>query len=75
MTLSVHLLNGRIVGVLVRNEEGALDGATVRVVSTFLEDFIVNVNVVVIDGIIKGNHDHLGNLCRLQFAGNLCAVR
>ena len=53
MALSVQFLDSRVVGVLVRDEVGALDGAAVRVVSAFLEDLIVNVDVVVVHGIVK----------------------
>lgn len=74
VALSVHFLHCRVVGVLVRNEEGSLDSAPVRIVATVLEQLLQNVDVVVVDGIVERDHDHLRHLAGLQFAGNLSSI-
>jgi len=82
VTEVVHVLDGRVVAVLVRDEEGGLDVTAVGVLSLLVKDFLVQVDVVVVDGIIEGNCDHLGYILAVgsggsnfaETAGNLCAV-
>lgn len=74
MAPPVQFLYSRVVGVLMRHEEGALDLAPVRVVSSFPEDSVVDVDVVVVDGIVEGDGDHLGNCVGLQLPGDLGSV-
>lgn len=71
MALPVELLDGGVVGVLVADEEGSLDGATVRVDEVLLEDLVVDVDVVNVDGAVEGQGHHLGNLTDLQVSGDL----
>lgn len=52
------------------DEEGGLDGALVGVV-TLVENQLVQVHVVVINGVIEGKCDHLGHLGGLEVVGNL----
>ena len=79
VALSVHVLNCRVVCILVRDKEGGFNVTAVGVSSLFVEDFIIEIDVVVVDGIIKGDSDHLGNTFavvrgRAQVAGNLRTV-
>ena len=62
VALPVQLLDGGVVGVLVRHEEGALDLAAVRVLHLSAEDVLVQVDVVRVDGAVEGDGDHLGDL-------------
>ena len=59
----------------MREEEGGLDGTAVRVVASLLEQALVHLDVVVVDGIIEADHDHLGDGVRLQATGDLRPVR
>lgn len=74
MSFTMKFLDGGIVAVLVRDEKGALDGAAVRVVAAVLEDFFVDFDVVVVDGIVEGDGHHLGDGVRLQFARDLGSI-
>ena len=69
MTLVVHVLDSRVVGVLVRDKVGGLDVAAVGVLPLPVEDLIVQVNVVVVDGIVKGDGDHLGHVLAVGTTG------
>ena len=51
-----------VVRVLVADEEGALDGASVGVDEVVPEDLLVDVDVVHVDGAVEGQGDHLGDL-------------
>lgn len=65
VTLAVSLLDGGVVGVLVGDEEGGLDVAAVGVAPlTRGKHFLVQLDVVVVDGVIEGDDDHLGNVFR-----------
>ena len=82
VTKVVHVLDGGVVAVLVRDKEGGLDVAAVGVLALLVEDFLVQVNVVVVDGVVEGDCDHLGNVLAVgsggsdsaETAGNLCSV-
>jgi hypothetical protein len=75
VTLAVSLLNGGVVGVLVGDEEGGLDVAAIGVAPLARgEHFLVQLDVVVVDGVIEGDDDHLGNVLGGQIAGDLGAV-
>ena len=75
VALPVQLLDGRVVGVLVRDKEGSLDLATVGILHLPAEYVLVQVDVVRVDCPIEGDGDHLGNLGRVDVARNSCAVR
>jgi hypothetical protein len=66
----VHVLNGRVVAVLVRDKEGGLDVTAVGVLALLVEDLLVQVNVVVVDGVVKGDGDHLGNVLTVRAGGS-----
>ena len=68
MALAVDFLDGRVVGVFVRNEESGLDVASVRILALAVEHVLVEFDVVVVDGVVEGDHDHLRHLFRFQFA-------
>ena len=70
VTQAVHVLNSRVVAVLVRDKEGGLDVATVGVLALLVEDLLVQVNVVVVDGVVKGDGDHLGNVLAVRAGGS-----
>lgn len=74
MALPMHLLHRGIVGVLVRNEERSFNRAAIWIIAALFENLFVNIDIVVVDGIIECDHDHLWHLCWLQFARDLCAV-
>ena len=52
----------------MRDKEGGLNVAAVGVLALAIEHVFVEVNVVVVDGIVEGDHDHLRHLLSLQFA-------
>lgn len=62
MTLAVQLLDRGVVRVLVRHEERASDLAAVGVLPLAVEDLVVEVDVVHVDGAVEGDGDHLGHL-------------
>jgi len=74
VSLTVHLLDGRVVGVLMRDKEGGLDRTSIGVVATILEDLLVDINVVVIDSVIKRDSDHLGYTAGLELTGDLGTI-
>ena len=73
VSLAVDLLDGRVVGVLVGNEESGLDVAAVGILALAVEHLLVQVDVVVVDGVVERHHHHLRHLLRLQFARHFCA--
>jgi len=66
VSLSVDLLNGGVVAVLMGNVESGLDVATVGVFASAVEHEVVQVDVVVVDGVIEGDHNHLWDLFEVQ---------
>lgn len=75
MTTTVEVLNGRIVGVSVRNEEGSFSLAAVGVLADTAEDLLVKVNVVTVYGSVECQSDHLRNVGGFQTAGDAGTVR
>ena len=73
MSLAVDFLNGRVIAVLVRYEEGSLDVASVGILALSVEHILVQVDVVVVDGVVEADHDHLRDLTGVQFAGDFRA--
>lgn len=47
-----------------------LDVASVRILPLAIEHFAVQVDVIVVDGIIEGDCDHLRHVFRRQVAGD-----
>ena len=58
----------------MRDEESRLDRTSVRIISSLLEDFIVGVDIVVVDSVIEGDGDHLRNCSWLQLVRDLSSV-
>lgn len=67
-------LQRSVVGVLVRREESAPNLAAVRVLPLAVEDFVVEVDVVHVDGTVEGDGDHLRHLVGLDVARDAGAV-
>ena len=74
MAASVQVLDGRIVGVLVGDEEGTADLAAVGVHSVSVEDLVIEIDVVDVDGSVEGDGDHLGHLLGLKTSRDTRAV-
>ena len=70
----VCLLDCGIVGVLVGDEEGGFNIATVRVLPLAVEYVLVKFDVIVVDGVIKGDGDHLGDVLGRQVVRDAGAV-
>ena len=59
--------------------EGSLDVTAVRILPLLVENLGVEVNVVVVDGVVEGDGDHLrdsvaGTSIGTETSRNLCAV-
>lgn len=74
VSFPVRLLNGGVVGVLVRDKERRLDVAAVGVLPLAAEDLLVQFDVVVVDGVVEGDGDHLGHVFGRQVSGYRRAV-
>ena len=74
VTAPVQILHRRVVGVLVRHEECTAYLAAVRVHTVAVEDLVVEVDVVDVDGAVEGDGDHLGHLLGLEATGDARAV-
>lgn len=70
MSFAMHFLYARVVGVFVRDEKCGLDIAAVRVFAFSVENFFVQINVIVVDGVVKGDCDHLGYIFGWEIARN-----
>lgn len=74
MAFSMHFLHGGVVGVFVRNEEGRFDITTVRILAFAVENLLVQFDVVVVDGIVEGDGDHLGHILGGEIPGYRGAI-
>lgn len=74
VTFPVSLLDGGVVGILVRDEVSGFDIASVRVLAFAVKDLFVEFDVVVVDGIVEGDGDHLRDVLGRQVTGDDCAV-
>lgn len=74
MSFAMQFLHSAVVGVLVRYKERSLDVTTVGVFPLSIEHFFIQRNVVIVNGIIEGDGDHLGNFFRRQIPGNVGSV-
>ena len=72
VTISVEVLDLGVVCPLVGHVEGGLDGAAVGVVSLG-EEILVELFIQIIDGIVEGEKDELGDLVRAVTSGNVSA--
>lgn len=74
MTLSECFMNSRVIGVFVGNEEGGLDITTIWILTLAIEHFLVQFNIVVVDGIIESDCDHHRNILDRQISWNRGAI-
>lgn len=74
MALAMCLLHSGVVGVLVRYEEGGFDVAAVGVFAVSVEDVLVQLDVIIVNGIIESDGDHLGNILRWEVSRDRRAV-
>ena len=66
----------------MRDEKGGFHVTAVRILPLLVEDFTIEVNVIVVDGIVEGDGDHLRNVLAVgsgrpdfaQVTGHLGAV-
>lgn len=70
----VQILNRRVIGVLVRDEESTADLATVGILSLTVEDLLVQVDVVDVHGTVERDRDHLRHLLRIDVTRDAGAV-
>jgi len=75
VTFPVKFLNSGIVGVSVGHEECSFDGATVGVDGLFIEEFLVQINIVRVNGPIESNCDHLRYLVWINISRDSCSIR
>lgn len=66
----VRLLDGRVIGVLVRHKVRRFDIATIRVFAFTIEYFFVEFDIVIIDGVVESDGNHLRNIFSLQVSRN-----
>ena len=71
---SVEFLYCAVIGVLVRDKERSLDGASVGVLAIRMEDVVVEVHVIYVDGVVEGDGHHLWGIHGIQVAGDSRAV-
>jgi len=74
VTASMQILDGRVVGVLMRDEESTTDLTTVRILSLSVEDLFVQVDVVDVHGAVEGDRDHLRHLLGIDIARDASAI-
>lgn len=74
VTFAVHFLRRGIVGVLVRYEVGGLYVAPVGVLAFAVEDLFVQLDVVVVDGVVESDGDHLGHVFGREVSGDGGAI-
>lgn len=70
MTFAVHFLHGGVIGVFMGNKERGFNVATVGVFAFPVEYFFVQLDVVVVDGVVEGDGDHLGHILCGKVARN-----
>lgn len=62
MTLAMHFLHCGVVGVFVGYEERCFDVTAVGIFTFTVEYFLVQTNIVVVDGVIESYCNHLRNV-------------
>lgn len=74
MAFPVHLLHSRVISVFVRDEEGGLDVATIRILAFSVEDLFVETDIVVVDGIVEGYRNHLRHVLGRKITGDARSI-
>lgn len=70
----MYLLNRTIIRILVTQEERGLDLAPVRVLPLPVEYLVVQLDVVVVYGVVERDRDHLGDLGGWEVPWDCCPV-
>lgn len=70
VSLTVCFLHGRIVAVFVRHKIGGLNVTSVGILAFSVENLLVQLDIVVVDGIIEGDRDHHRHILSGQIARN-----
>lgn len=74
MSLSVCLLNCRVIGIFVGHEESGFDFTSIGILATSIEHFFVEIDVVVIYGIVKCNCNHHWDILGGKISRNGCSI-
>merc|ERR1712129_539882 len=74
MSSPVQLLCHAVVVVAMRDKEGSLGVTAIWVNESTIENLVEDLHVVVIDSIVKGEHDHLGHSRRDNISWDLLAT-
>lgn len=61
VTLTMHFLDSRVIGVLMGDEEGRLDGTLVRV-EALVENQLIEIDIFDVNGVVERDSDHLGHI-------------
>lgn len=69
MSFTMCFLYGRVIGVFVWDEECCLDVTAVGIFASF-EHLFIEIDIIVIDGIIKRHCNHHGNILGRQVSRN-----
>jgi len=69
VTFPMHLLDCGIVGVLMRHKEGRFDVTTIWILAFAVKDIFIEADVVVVDGVVESDRDHLGNIFEREITG------
>lgn len=68
VSFPMGLLNGGVVGIFMTDEECRFNVATVRIFPLAVEHFLVKFDVVIINGVVECDCDHLRNVLREEIA-------
>ena len=76
---SVHILDSGVVGVVMGHEECGFDITTIGISPLLVEDFLVEINISNVDGVIECECDHLWDpgapvILGTQVSGHLSSV-
>jgi hypothetical protein len=74
VSLSVRFLHGGIIGIFVRDEEGGLDVTTVGIFAISVEDVLIQLHVIVVDGVIERDGDHLRDVLCWKISRDRSAI-
>lgn len=62
VSFAMRFLHSGIIAVFVRDEESCLNVAPIGVLAFSIKDIFVQLNVVVVNGIVESNGDHHRNI-------------
>lgn len=74
VTLAMGLLDCGVIAVLVGHEERSLDVAAIRILAFAIEHLLVQLDVVVVDGVVECDRDHLRDVSRWKVSGDCGSV-